>query len=583
MLDKKRFFSSVFLAALIFTGCSSSPEQVSSNSDDTERVSVRGSSSLAKATVCIDLNRDNSCQESEASTTSAEDGSYELTYVEEGTHEAYLVAEGGFNLITLQENSSNMVLLGSLDENASHNINTFTTLIEEAVQNNMSYSEAKRYVASSFNLDETYIDEDPLTLLEETQTQDYFLTLRSIEDQQVQESDSIDEYIQAFQNRAPLRSVELNSSVITMDEAVEAVNDSDIYDFDLEGYLQRLSDLFADFFHNLLSYFGFDWGDQYHFDADTLDPYILKIYTGEINASSSGTETEREHWAFVQSMSTGDEENISKNYKDLEYIFSHTTSDETMLVIGAVYAGIGTETSVSKFLDIIDRSYVIPKLPRMAVDIGIWMATSKIVDGVATDEYYYDHAHLYEEYFQTSTNEKYKDIIGRAIVRLSQKEEISTVLDYMKAHYVSSEVSYVRDEDMPANYSAENRNAENLSNHFIFYDRNTSSQALVDFYDRSEDENLKRKLRIAYAGIANEITVEKLYALASKLPPLTQPFDSVQSPRAMYLSLFEEVKRQNSDIGAFVASLRRKYPFENVSLETDIRRIFGYANFRPND
>ncbi len=584
MLDKKIFLGSVLLAALMFAGCDSSPEQINSNSDDVKRVSVRGSSSLSKATVCIDLNRDHTCQESEVSTTSAEDGSYELTYVEEGAQDALLLAEYGFNLITLQENSNNMVLLGSLDKNASHNINTFTTLIEEAIQNDLSYSDAKKYVASRFNLDEMYIDKDPLTLLEETQTKDYFLTLRTIEDQQTQESNSVDEYIRSFQKGAPLRSVALNSSIISMDKAVETVNNSDIYDFDLEGYLQRLSDLFTDFFHNLLSYFGFDWGNQYHFDVDTLDPYILKLYNEELNVSTPDAADANVTFDFLDEMATGDEEKIIKNYKDLDYIFSHTTSDKTMMLIGMLYTTIGTETSVSKFLDIIDRSYVTPKLSRMAVGLGVWFATSKRTGGVLdTTQHYYDHAHLYEEYFKTSKNEKYKDVIGGSIVLLSKEEKISIVLDYVKAHYISSDESYRQDEDMPAGYNAKNRNAEHLSNSFRYYDRNASAQALVDFYNKSADINLERKLRSAYAEIANEITVEKLYALASQLPPLTKLVDGAQISRSMYLDLFKHVQFRNKDIGAFVAGLRDKYTFGDPSLETDIREIFDYTNVYPNN
>ena len=185
-----------------------------------------------------------------------------------------------------------MVLIGSLNENASHNVNTFTTLIQEAIDNNLSYDEAKASVAAGFNLDETYIDQDPLLLLADEERHDYFLTLRAIEayaqkDEDLQERFFTDDmFILAGYKGEELPSsksaqrttTQESTSIITMDTAQTAVANTDIYDFDLEAYLSRLSELVIGFFQDLLSYFGIDWGDTYQFDAAILDPFVMRVY-----------------------------------------------------------------------------------------------------------------------------------------------------------------------------------------------------------------------------------------------------------------------------------------------------------------
>ncbi len=185
-----------------------------------------------------------------------------------------------------------MVLIGSLNENASHNVNTFTTLIQEAIDNNLSYDEAKASVAAGFNLDETYIDQDPLLLLADEERHDYFLTLRAIEayaqkDEDPQERFFTDDmFILAGYKGEELPSsksaqrttTQESTSIITMDTAQTAVANTDIYDFDLEAYLSRLSELVIGFFQDLLSYFGIDWGDTYQFDAAILDPFVMRVY-----------------------------------------------------------------------------------------------------------------------------------------------------------------------------------------------------------------------------------------------------------------------------------------------------------------
>ncbi len=138
---------------------------------------------------------------------------------------------------------------------------------------------------------------------------------------------------------------------------------------------------------------------------------------------------------------------------------------------------------------------------------------------------------------------------------------LSLVLDYIKAHYISSPLEY-DEETMPVNYTAENRIAENLTHLFIYFNREIAYKVLVDFYDETSDENLHTKLREAYAYFANEATTEKLFALASKLPPLSIPVQGVKTPPQEYINLFTSVEAKNKNLTFFVIkTLNDKYEF----------------------
>ena len=590
MLYKKSILSSIVVATLLFTGCSSSEDADSEKKQDSAKVSVVGKSSLSDARLCVDVNRDNICQEDEAFTTTQEDGSFELTYDASASKDAALVAQKGFNLITLQENSQGMVLVGSLDEEASHNVNTFTTLIQAAVDNNLNYDEAKASVAVSFNLDETYIDQDPLVLLADEERHDYFLTVRAIEayaqkEKNSQESLFTDELFvlagyegdELPSSRSAQRSVKQEeSTVMTMESAQTAVESTNIYAFDLEAYLHRLGELVVGFFQDLFSYFGIDWGDTYQFNVTTLDPYVARIY--DQNITLSGDQDKNTTWNFVDMMRGDDEAAITKNYKDLDYIFTHTQHEETWGIITMLYALIGTDSSVSKFLEVIDRSYLSNKITRLDVAIGLLIATQKTErDGTfERSNLRFEQAYLYEEYFKNSKNLKFKEIIGNGVVNLSQPEGLHLVLDYIKAHYISSPIKY-DEETMPTDYTAENRIAENLTHLFKYFNREVAYTVLVDFYDETNDVNLHSKLRKAYAYFANETTTEKLFALASKLPVLIKPVQGVKTPAQEYLDLFTTVERNNKNLAFFViVTLDDKYTFGDENLKANIIDIFDF-------
>ena len=499
--DHRQVLGSLALAVLLFTGCSDSTQEAEVTQNSTR--SVAGKSSLSQATVCIDANADMRCNADEVSTTSGEDGTYLLEYSESGADVA-LLATGGFNLITLKENH-NRLYRGSLEDEATHNINTFTTLIQEHIDNGMGYEEARADIAARFGLESALIDQDPLELLQDSQTQLYFLTLRTIEDY-VDNQD---------QNQSVSRSAELqNTTVISVEDADEAVQNSNIFDFDLDAYLERLHVLFQDFFTGLFEWLGFggDDGDNgdYTFDESTLDPYVEMLYTNDTNASSE--EKNNNLWSLTVVMRSDDQELITKNYNDLNYVLEHTRVAEVQKGVVAVYAIVSTQKATKLMLESLDRDIFYEKWS--GVDVGALMFFS-VVEGVAGVDYFesrfrYENAYLYEDYFQNSPNIKHKDNIANAMVYLSKEEGLNMMLDYIDAHYISSDASYDSTRPYPQSYTQENILADRLVGLFHHYKSDLASSVLVEYYDQTDDEILKKKLRNAFANIANQVCVEKL-------------------------------------------------------------------------
>ncbi len=249
-------------------------------------------------------------------------------------------------------------------------------------------------------------------------------------------------------------------------------------------------------------------------------------------------------------------------------------------MISMLYALIGTDDSISKYLEAIDRSYFVNKFTRLHVAFGLLFATQKTTREGKFDRnnLHFEHAYLYEAYFKNSKNLKYKEIIGNGVVNLSQSEGLSLVLDYIKAHYISTPLEY-DEETMPADYTAENRVAENLTHLFKYFNREVAYKVLVDFYDETDDVNLHTKLRKSYAYFANETTTEKLFALASKLPPLTKPVQGVKTPAQEYLDLFTSVEAKNKNLTFFVIkTLNEKYEFGDENLKLNIIKIFEHLD-----
>jgi len=228
-------------------------------------------------------------------------------------------------------------------------------------------------------------------------------------------------------------------------------------------------------------------------------------------------------------------------------------------------------------LETFDSPIFYEPLEKIEVAISVLFASIHTHKDINVDfrDFRHEQAYLYEEYFRDSKNMEIKDIIGNVIYNMSQREGVDMVLDFVNTHYIATEVEYGLLDELPDYYTPENKAAQRMSVSFDHYVSEAATASLVTFYERAQEGKLKQKLRVAYAELANAATVEKLYELASKVPALMLPWNTVQQDSAEYLALFTTVKRENNGIGTYVIDiLSKKYNFWNIELKTKIDNLF---------
>jgi len=214
------------LAALLLTGCGSTSD---SENQETQTV-LTGTTTLSKGLVCVDSSNDNVCNTDEVQVQADEKGQYSLRYsgeLEDGTN---IIAEDGYNLVLEQENNTFTFRASYDSQSDTTNINTLTTLIANAEVNNNTHRDATSYIASKYAIDENIVEEDPLTLINDKATQIVFLTTRAIEA-------GVLESQRAFRD-----TNDTGGTVITEDDADDALFGIDIFDFDLDAFIDRLSE-----------------------------------------------------------------------------------------------------------------------------------------------------------------------------------------------------------------------------------------------------------------------------------------------------------------------------------------------------
>ena len=224
----------------IFNGCNSSSNKNTNKEDiqQSKKTTIKGASTLAKATVCIDENSDNFCNESEPQTLSDEKGNYSLLYDGEVAEATTILAQGGDNLNLLEENKAKLMLKASfLNGKEGTNLNTFTTFIATRVNKGLTHQKAKEAVANKYGVDVNHIEKNPLDFLEDKKNKNIFLTLRAIEDN----------IIHSKKKKFSASSLKLDANenlIITEEEADEALFNFDIFDFDLLTFRNNLANVF---------------------------------------------------------------------------------------------------------------------------------------------------------------------------------------------------------------------------------------------------------------------------------------------------------------------------------------------------
>ena len=160
--------------ATLFQGCgddSTSPTAAKSNSQKTE---ISGSITLSsgiksetKATVCVDENNNQECDDDEASTQVGTQGQYSIELDHEVSDGTLLIAEGGLSRLPREGNASNINTLTLykyyVAEEGPQNINPMSTVIvKDILAKDASYEDTLANISNKYNFDEDRLLDDPI-------------------------------------------------------------------------------------------------------------------------------------------------------------------------------------------------------------------------------------------------------------------------------------------------------------------------------------------------------------------------------------------------------------------------------------
>ena len=236
--------SLITATALLLSACNSSDEGENSNAN--QRTLISGSTTVSQGTVCLDENRNFTCDNDEVKVQTDDKGKYSLEVNASVNDGSQIIVEDGFNLV-LQDNNLNRLAFVTQyhASEETHNINTMSTLIANAM-NKKGYNldEAKAYIANLFDLDAEIIDKDPIALLSDENGKYLFLNIQGIE------SKYVEKLLDNQKSRSLQRAEDSSAnSVITEEEAVGFLDGVDLSAFDLDEYIYKLDQYFNDIYY----------------------------------------------------------------------------------------------------------------------------------------------------------------------------------------------------------------------------------------------------------------------------------------------------------------------------------------------
>ncbi len=279
-MKKSTLVVSLIGASLLFNACSDSAV------NETSTTTLSGKTTLARALVCVDSNKNLMCDADEYTTQSDESGLYTLHVdgqLEEGT---FIIAKEGYNKVLLENNRNKLthICAYSKDE-VTQNINTMSSIIASKMATGMSYADAKADLSSKYNISENMIVSDPIEsastnerLLQIVHTAQKRMSSSSVQSKErlffnFFKKSSSSSSVSSVAETTSSSSVATSSSsssidntqntdpVVVTEEQVDAtVEDGSYLDFDVDSYIDELNAYFDSvsiYFNDLYDeYFG---------------------------------------------------------------------------------------------------------------------------------------------------------------------------------------------------------------------------------------------------------------------------------------------------------------------------------------
>lgn len=264
-------------SAALFQGCSSTDDTEQSNANTNNPTVIEGSTTLAsgprtesKATVCLDLNNNNQCDDNEPQTHTNAVGDYKLTVDTEVSDGDIIVVEDGISMLPHDANSTGYNTLQMLkyynSSEGKQNINVMSTVIVQELEANPSstYEEVLATISNRYDYSEEMLLKDPIDVSTNIlgDGSQYFRTVAALEI-----------YMNRQAASAPQRAASLQ-------RAAEADTTTAPTDDELDSIIDEYSTLFDDFLTSISEYIDelgtslSDWYDSF-FDDEIADPEPL--------------------------------------------------------------------------------------------------------------------------------------------------------------------------------------------------------------------------------------------------------------------------------------------------------------------
>jgi len=528
----------ILLGALFIVGCGDEAEHTS-NSKQSKEVTISGNTTLAEATVCLDVNKNNQCDTNEEKTLSSKSGAYFLTVNEEEIDDDIsILVSGGYNLILLQDNDKMLLKAAYQKEAVTTNITTLTTLVALRVEDNYTYDEAVILTASRYNLDPELIELNPLVTIHNSETEVHFLTIRAMEDYLI--------------NVKPTQASETNQSpqksssgyfYISFDEADESLSYFDILAHNVKSYLLLLAAVVSTGIDNLLIYFGlkeplfpvahvYDEKDL----ANNVDPLLLLVHEDKF------ADISREDITYLEESLKDDSIN-EKLYYDIKGIFQLSSSDANKKFLSSLVASIATQKSLDVFIFMLKDA----KNPSSQLSYSLKKSLASLVHDNYTGHPNTHNAATLLTYFNASVGGIFNRDTAVAIFKigtdLESKELLYTLDTLFGTEYMLTTIYYIRSDVV--------------------------TQNLLNLYnDPQNDGNIKPYVPNALIKIANETAIKAYYRIASKQTDSSK-FEEI-------LSNFRLLQQANPNTEHIIKDLLylNEIPFASTELKDKIEAIF---------
>ena len=549
---KKSILLSLLSASLLLTACGSNSDSElatpqASNTQLSQNSVLRGSSTLADSTLCLDKNENNRCDTDEPQTLTQKDGAYTLELEEtpiEGTH---ILSTGGYNLVVNEENTEGMKLLTSYHEESEvTNISTLTTLVAQARAQNLSYEDAVDTVASRYNLESELVMQNPMQTKKSEETQVQFLTTRAMEEYFL--------HVEAKSNNtnAPQRSGGIDLGFISYDEADNALEYFDIFADNVKrAFLLSLA-VTENFFHSLLELVGFidhvEYPDNNYsiddLDVASLHPLLKQAYNDEVQ---NITNLEVEDFKLTLL----DRATSRVAYNQLQTIYHTSSSADTLNYLSSLVASIGDEEATKNLLimtksvseaELKERGLLYKNIPS-TLQTNIASLTKAEASSQLTI------------FFQEEPAGLFSTAAAKSIFTIGDKENTNTLLKIIQSSY-KGEITL----------------AGNIEFIMVYIQSDAATNNLITLYsDINSNEEFKKQLRFTLANVENPLATNAIFDIAQEIedPAL---FDEIEQ-------LFTDMKFFSNVAPAIIQSrlADSETVFKSQELRSRIEAVFADA------